>query len=99
MKPRPPLLDPIFVAMAAGIFAADQLTKRWVAVALGPAAGRHVLDVVGDVVRIGYTTNTGAAFGIGQNRSFVFTLVALIAIPAILLFNRSITPRTLLTRI
>jgi signal peptidase II len=96
---RPSIFDPVFVATAIGIFVLDQLTKGWIAAALGPGSGRPPLEIVGDVVRLGYTTNTGAAFGIGQNRSFVFTIVALVAIPAIALFNRSVAPRSLLTRI
>jgi signal peptidase II len=96
---RPPLVDPLFLAMALGIFALDQVTKSWISATLGPGSGRTSIEIVGDFVRLGYTTNTGAAFGIGQNRSFIFTIVALIAIPAITLFNRSITPRSPLTRL
>jgi len=96
---RPPLVDPLFVAMAVGLFVLDQLTKGWIAATLGPGGSRQSIEIVGDFVRLVYTTNTGAAFGIGQNRSLVFTVVALVAIPAITLFNRSVTPRSLLTRL
>jgi signal peptidase II len=96
---RPSLFDPVFLAVAAALLVLDQLTKAWITAALGPGAARQSIEIVGDVVRLGYTTNTGAAFGIGQNRSFIFTIVALVAIPAIAFFNRSITPRSLLTRI
>ena len=96
---RPPLLDRLFFATAAGLFLLDQLTKSWIAATLGPGGSRQSIELLGDYVRLVYTTNTGAAFGIGQNRSFVFTIVALIAIPAITLFNRSVTPRSRLTRL
>jgi signal peptidase II len=96
---RPPLVDPLFLATAVAIFALDQVTKAWISATLGPQSQRHVIEILGEAVRLGYTTNTGAAFGIGQNRSYVFTLVAVIAIPAIWFFNRSITPRSLLTRL
>jgi signal peptidase II len=96
---RPPLFDPIFLATAAVLLVLDQLTKSWISATLGPGSGRGPIEVVGDFIRLGYTTNTGAAFGIGQNLSFVFKIVAIVAVPAITLFNRSITPRSLLTRI
>ena len=96
---RPSLFDPVFLLMAIGLLVADQTTKVAIQAALGPDAPRHSIEVLGDWVRLSYTTNTGAAFGIGQNRSIIFTLVALAAIPALLFFNRSITPRTLITRI
>jgi signal peptidase II len=97
--PRPPLVDPLFIVMALSLFALDQLTKSWISATLGPGGTRSSIELLGDYARLGYTTNTGAAFGIGQNRSFIFTGVALIAIPAIAFFNRSITPRSLLTRL
>ncbi|HEY3111893.1 MAG TPA: signal peptidase II [Chloroflexota bacterium] len=96
---RPPLVDRLFFATAVGVFVLDQLTKSWIAATLGPGGGRPSIELVGDYARLVYTTNTGAAFGIGQNRSLVFTIVALVAIPAITLFNRSIAPRSLLTRL
>jgi len=96
---RAPLLDPLFFATAVAIFVLDQLTKNWIAATLGPGSGRQVIPIVGDVVRLVYTTNTGAAFGIGQNRSILFTIVALVAVPAITYFNRTVTPRSLLTRL
>src|SRR5437867_1568541 len=96
---RAALIDPVFIAMAVVIFALDYLTKSWITATLGPGSGRASIELAGDFARLGYTTNTGAAFGIGQNRSFVFMIVALVAIPAITYFNRSIAPRTLLTRL
>ncbi len=99
MQRARPWLDPLFVAIAIGLYAVDQLTKAWVTRALGPEAERHSVQVLGDVVRLSYTTNTGAAFGIFPNQPIVFTLIALIAIPTIWLFNRNMTPRTVLTRV
>jgi signal peptidase II len=96
---RPSLFDPVFLAVAAVLLVLDQLTKAWITATLGPGGDRQSIEIVGEFVRLGYTTNTGAAFGIGQNRSLIFTIVALIAIPAIAFFNRSITPRSLLTRV
>ena len=99
MRTTRPWFDPLFVTVAIGLYAADQLTKAWVLRTLGPGAERHSLQIVGDYVRLSYTTNTGAAFGIFQNQPLVFTLIAVVAIPTIWLFNRNMSPQTLFTRI
>lgn len=96
---RPRLFDPLFLGIALAIYALDQVTKLWAIQTLGPAAPRHSIEVVGDYVRLSYATNTGAAFGIFPGGSLFFTLVALVAIPAIWYFNRTITPRNVLTRV
>jgi signal peptidase II len=93
-----PLVDTLFMGVAVGIYALDQLTKAWVTGMLGPDADRHSVQVLGDYLRLSYTTNSGAAFGIFPNQPIVFTLIALVAIPTIWTFNRTMTPRTLLTR-
>jgi signal peptidase II len=92
-------IDPLFLGVAVGIYALDQVTKAWATQALGPDAERHSVQVLGDYVRFSYTTNTGAAFGIFPNQPIVFTLIALVAIPTIWMFNRSMSPRTTLTRV
>lgn len=98
MDRRRPLFDALFLGVAVGIFAFDVVTKSWVTTALGPEADRHSMPILGDYLRLSYTTNTGAAFGIFPNQPIVFTLIALIAIPTIWWFNRTMTPRTWLTR-
>jgi signal peptidase II len=92
-------VDRLFVGVAIGLYATDQITKELVTRARGPRADRHSVQVVGDWLRLSYTTNTGAAFGIFPNQPIIFTLIALIAIPTIWTFNRTMSPRTLLTRI
>ena len=97
MKGR--IFDPVFLAVGLTLYVLDQVTKLLIARALGPEADRHSVQIVGDWVRLSYTTNTGAAFGILPSQSTFFALVALIAIPTIWYFNRTLTPRNLLTRI
>src|SRR5206468_3275827 len=99
MKTRRPWLDPLFVGVAVALYAADQLTKAWVTRSLGPEADRHSVQILGDYLRLSYTTNTGAAFGILPNQPIVFTLIAVVAVPTIWAFNRNMQPRSLLSRI
>ncbi len=81
------LIDLGLVAIGLAVFALDQVTKREVALALGPGAPQNSVDVLGSFVRLSYTTNSGAAFGLFPDRTIVFTLVALLAVP-LLLFSR-----------
>lgn len=63
----------------------DQVSKTWIVQTLGQADGPHSVQVVGDFVRLSYTTNSGAAFGMFPAGTLFFTVVALIAAPVILL--------------
>jgi signal peptidase II len=92
-------LDGVFLGTAAAVYLADQVTKEWATRTLGPASGRQSIEILGDWLRLSYTTNTGAAFGILPSGSALFTVIAVVAVPAILYFNRTMRPRTLLTRI
>jgi signal peptidase II len=91
-------IDPLFLGVAATIYVLDQVTKEMAIRGLGPAAEQHSVQVLSDYVRLSYTTNTGAAFGMFQSQPIVFTLIALVAIPVIWTFNRTMSPRTILTR-
>jgi signal peptidase II len=70
------------------VVALDQVTKYWISQTLGQPDQVHSVEVVGDVVRLSYTTNTGAAFGMFPAGTIFFTVVALIAAP-VLLFARA----------
>lgn len=93
------ILDPVFLAVAATVYVSDQITKEWALRSLGPEAAQHSVPVIGDWLRFSYTTNTGAAFGIMQNGSALFTAIAIVAVPVIWYFNTTMRPRTLLTRV
>ena len=93
------LIDPIFLLVAATIYSSDQFTKVAIIRAIGPDSDRNSIEIVGNWARFTYATNTGAAFGILPGQPWLFTIIAVIAIPALWYFNASITPRTLLTRI
>jgi signal peptidase II len=87
--PMPPggrfQIRPGVIATAAFVLALDQLTKSWISQTLGQTSGVHSLQVVGDWVRLSYTTNSGAAFGMFPAGTLFFTVVALVAAPVLIL--------------
>lgn len=92
-------LDPIFLTTAGVVITADQITKRLIHEALGPGSPQHAIEVVGEYVRLVYTTNTGAAFGLFQGRTSILALVAVVAVPILLYANATFTRPTLLSRL
>ncbi|HEY3082954.1 MAG TPA: signal peptidase II [Chloroflexota bacterium] len=92
-------LDRLFLGTAGAVYLTDQITKEWATRTLGSASGRQSIEILGDGLRLSYTTNTGAAFGFLPSGSALFTVIAVVAVPVIWYFNRTIHPRTALTRI
>jgi signal peptidase II len=68
----------------AVVVAADQLTKLWIRSNL--AYGQSVPE--DGLVRLTHVQNTGAAFGILANQSFLLLVTAIVGIAALLLFYR-----------
>jgi signal peptidase II len=75
------------IATALAVLVLDQATKAWVTQTLGQTGRPHTLQVLGDWVRLSYTTNSGAAFGMFPAGTLFFTAIALIAAP-VLIFAR-----------
>ena len=71
----------------------DQVSKSWIVQTLGQPNGPHSVQIVGDFVRLSYTTNTGAAFGMFPAGTLFFTIVALVAAPVILLARNYVDER------
>jgi signal peptidase II len=88
-------------ALLAGITSvvvlADYLTKEWIVANIPMYAKR---SVIGDFLRLTYTHNPGAAFGIniGEHSRLFFLALALIALVVLFLIYRS-TPREDLLRL
>ncbi|HUP19538.1 MAG TPA: signal peptidase II [Gemmatimonadota bacterium] len=80
------------------ILALDQLTKAWVRAEL--TIGEPV-RVVGDWVRLLYTHNEGAAFGlhVGRYSSVVFLVLAVVASAAVLVLYLRTSPDRRLERV
>src|SRR3954463_1228960 len=86
-------IRPGVIATAAVVLVLDQLTKSWITQTLGQTSSVHSVQVVGDWVRLSYTTNSGAAFGMFPAGTLFFTVAALIAVPVLLLARGYIRER------
>lgn len=75
-------------AMIAGaVLIVDQWTKRWATDVLRDGAP---IRVIGDLVKLTYTRNSGVAFGLGAGSHFpywIFSLAAAVGIVALLLLR------------
>lgn len=86
------------IVVAAFVFAFDQVTKYAATAYLGPGGQEERVNIIGSWLRLVYVTNSGAAFGILQDRTFLFSIIAFLAIPVLLIFysrlpSESIIPR------
>ena len=76
--------------VAGTVLALDLWTKRWATQAL---AGSAPVSVIGELVRLNYTRNSGVAFGLGAGMPFPYYLFSIAAALAILyLFLRQRVP-------
>ena len=90
---QPTSRRPLFVALAAvavPVYAADQLTKAWVSANLEPGQPR---DLVGSVLRLNLTHNSGAAFSIATGATWLLTLIASAVVLFILFAARRLGSR------
>lgn len=88
------------VVLAGLVLLADQLSKNWILANLGPTPLMKTLPVMGEWVQIVYWRNTGVAFGLFQNNSDIFTVVALlITSGAIFAYVRHLPNRHVLVQI
>jgi signal peptidase II len=71
----------IFVAIAALVLVVDQLTKAWLVANLAPGGA---MQVVGDNVRLVFTQNSGALFGLFRDNAVVFGIASIAVIGLIL---------------
>src|SRR5256712_13803623 len=74
-------------AWALAVFVADRITKTWVAESLPLSQPRQV---VGDYVRIVHAETAGAAFGLLPERTTLFSVLAVLAVVAIVYYYRQI---------
>lgn len=75
--PRPLRFFWITVVIAIVVIAVDQLTKLWAETAL---ADGKVIPVIGDLIRFSLIYNPGAAFSIGTGSTWIFTIIAAVAV-------------------
>lgn len=79
---------PMMVSVAGAVLVADLLTKAWVTSTL---ALYQSVEVVGDVVRLTYTHNPGAAFGIniGDGSRIFFLVLSVLALGVLVWLYRA----------
>lgn len=85
----------LFLLTAGVIITVDQLTKAWVraTIPLGAAVPEDW------PVRLRHINNTGAAFGLFQDRSAVFVVIAVVAVGLILYYYRRLPPEAWMVRL
>lgn len=71
----------VLLAVAALVYALDLVTKLIVVAELEP--DNRSIEVVGDLLRFQVVRNAGAAFGIGESMTVIFTLIAVLVIGVI----------------
>jgi signal peptidase II len=76
--------------VAVGVIVADQLTKHWIVDSILPRiqSGEGPVVLLGGLVKLTYTENTGAAFSMGTGMTWIFTLIAVIVAVVILRSSR-----------
>jgi signal peptidase II len=84
---------PLFVGLVTAavlVYSADQLTKAWAAANLEPGQPR---EVVGTLLQLNLTRNSGAAFSIGTGATWFLTLIASAVVLFILITVRRLGSR------
>ncbi|TAK02214.1 MAG: signal peptidase II [Chloroflexota bacterium] len=77
-------LWPPFVLLATSIVVADQVTKAWITSALAPDG---VTPILGEYLRLTYTQNSGALFGLFRGQAAPFAILSLIVIAIIVAYH------------
>jgi signal peptidase II len=79
--PGPPRRIRLLLAVAAGIFGADLITKT---IMVATLSDRAPIRLLGGLLTLRVLRNSGAAFSIGTSMTAVFTLIAVVVIVSIL---------------
>jgi signal peptidase II len=74
----------VFVAIATAVLVVDQLTKAWLVAHVAPG---DVVDVVGENVRLIFSQNSGALFGLFRDNAVVFGIASLVVIGLIVAYH------------
>ncbi|MFC7580821.1 signal peptidase II [Schaalia naturae] len=64
---------PVMLVVAVAAAAADQATKHW---AVGALAEGETRPLVGDALTLQLVRNSGAAFSLGANATWIFTILS-----------------------
>lgn len=75
---------PLFLGLAAAIVVIDQLTKAWLVSMLAPG---ERLSVVGDVLRLVHSQNSGALFGMFRDNAALFAIASFGVVALIVIYH------------
>ena len=73
-----------FLGTAVLVLVADQVSKAWLVSTISPGG---VLTVAGDLVRLVFSQNSGALFGLFKDQAIVFGLVSLGVVGLIVVYH------------
>ncbi len=85
---------PLFL-IALSVIGVDQLTKYLIRAKM--EMGQSIPNEC--VVGLHYTTNTGGAFGLFANQTFLLTMAAVVGIAVLVLYLRYLPPRSTLLKV
>jgi signal peptidase II len=77
----------VFFGLAITVLVLDQLTKAWLTSRLSPG---EVMTILGDWIRLVYSQNSGALFGLFRDNAVLFGIVSLFVIGLIVLYHRQV---------
>jgi signal peptidase II len=92
-RPRPAWL--VFGGLAAIVLIADQLAKAWIVANIAPG---QVVDVIGTLIRLIFSRNDGALFGLFGSSATLFGIGSL-AVLGLIVWYHARAPRSLLLSI
>ena len=70
----------VLAAVAVSVIIVDQLTKYWVVTVIRPRmdSGEGPIVLLGGLLKLTYTENTGAAFSMGTGYTWIFSVIAVV---------------------
>jgi signal peptidase II len=71
---RKPARWAVFIGVAVGVVVLDQLSKAWLVSSIDPG---EAIQILGDYLRLIFSQNSGALFGIFRDQAIVFGVVSL----------------------
>ena len=92
---RPRARWTLFLVLAATVATLDQVTKAWL-VSILPSEGQR-LSVIGDLVRLVNSHNSGALFGLFKDQALLFGIVSVGVVALIAWYHGSSGRNTLLS--
>src|SRR5215210_2370292 len=94
--PALPMAYALLGALALSVVLFDQLTKAWISTSLGT---RGEVELLGGLVQIHYTRNSGAAFGIFPAGGLLFAVVSVLVSIGIVVYYRRAARGPVLVRL